>query len=169
MPLPKVKFRLRRGGQEHRRSAGAPAHAGQRQRPRRQLPVEGVQRSVPLLRGDDPGDLGPHRRDRSRHALGLCQQARAFRAVGCAGFEDVSTAAGSRGPPSPGQYARRMRARGATSLYGYVDGQRPPAPDLLRLSEASATSRSRSVRASWCSADVKRAQRRGQAERRARR
>ncbi len=40
--------------------------------------VESLERSLPLLRRDDPRDLGSHRRDRSRHALGLRPQARSI-------------------------------------------------------------------------------------------
>ena len=72
--------------------ARAAAHAGRRRRPRRHVPVEAVQRSVPLLRQHGAGDFRPHRRDRSRHALGLRQQAGTVRAVGCAGLRSHGAA-----------------------------------------------------------------------------
>ena len=42
-----------------------------------QFPLEAVERLLPVFGGDDSRNLRPHRRDRSRHALGLRAQARA--------------------------------------------------------------------------------------------
>ena len=70
-PAQKAQFPVGGSGAQHRGPAGAPAHAGGGGRSRRHVPVEAVQRPVALRGADGAGDLRPHRRDRSRHALGL--------------------------------------------------------------------------------------------------
>jgi hypothetical protein len=56
--------------------------AGRPNGSRRIVPVEAVQRSVPLLRRTHSRNLRSHCRNRSRDALGLRAQARSVRAVG---------------------------------------------------------------------------------------
>ena len=66
----------------HRGSGTAPARTGRVRRSRRAVSVEAVSRLRALLGAHGAGDLRPHRRTRSRHALGLRLHARTFRVVG---------------------------------------------------------------------------------------
>ena len=79
-----AKSEVSAGGRRarHRRSGTAPARAGGVRRSRRAVSVEAVSRLRDLLGAHGAGDLRPHRRTRSRHALGLRLRARAFRVVG---------------------------------------------------------------------------------------
>ncbi len=110
-------------------------------RPRRPIPVEAVQRSVPLFGRDGSRDFGPHRRDRSRHALGLRQQAGAVRAVGCAGLRGRRNAHRKRSAGRFPENIKKMLSRAASlSLYRQA-GQAHPGTRIFRFPYAMLTSR----------------------------
>ena len=78
-------------------------------------------------RRDGSRDLRPHRRDRSRHALGLRPQARAVRAVGRAGLLKMSSRAWkASAAPIAGEHQEDALARGANSLYRHAGPRRSP-------------------------------------------
>ena len=116
-----------------------------------QFPVEGVQRSVPVLGRDDSRDLRPHRRNRSRHALGIREQAGAVRAVGRAWFRGRGHAAGGGTAARCPQNVKKALSRGAISLYQHADRQGQPADRRISISTRRATSPSKPRPASSCS------------------
>ena len=90
-PLQKPRFPVGGSGAKYRRPGRAAADSAALQRSRRQVSVEGLQRPVSVLGRNDSRDFGSHRRNRSRHALGLRQQAGPFELWDALGFVDVIT------------------------------------------------------------------------------
>ena len=109
---PGAKGEIPGGGSRarHRGSGTAAARAGGGRRSRRTVSVEAVSRLRDLFGAHGAGDFGPHRGDRSRHALGLRVHARAVRTVGRA------RRAGDGGAHAP----RRVRDSGERGAHAGI-------------------------------------------------